>query len=364
MGRSVSCFTVLAFLLMSATRADAQPLSTQAEESIAAPGAQGEAGETEQSPQPPPELERPSRWGEPTEVEIGIYVIDVDGVDSANQNFSASIYYEARWNNSLLRHDGPGPQIRGTTEVWTPRLTIVNQQQAWNAYPSYVEISPDGQVVLRQKTWGWFSQPLDLRDFPLDRQVLQIRMAAAGLSASDVKMVPRRVDPERRAGIASEFSFPDFDVVSWEARPEQYVPFEGLAGVPGFVMEIEIQREAAYYIWKLILPLCLIVAMSWVPRWISRKEVGTSIGISTTSFLTLVAYLFAVAVLLPRVAYLTRIDLFILMATLMVFASLVQTVMMASLVVHLTDRQTSIMNAWSRILYPLALVAVLGISFG
>jgi hypothetical protein len=79
---------------------------------------------------PQPEQQRPSVWGEPTEVRVGIYVIDVDGVDSANQRFSASVYLQARWNIPLLRHKGPAPLIRRTTSVWTPRLALVNEQQS------------------------------------------------------------------------------------------------------------------------------------------------------------------------------------------------------------------------------------------
>ena len=44
--------------------------------------------------EPKPELERPTVWGEPTEVQVGIYVIDVDEVNSADQSFAASVYFE------------------------------------------------------------------------------------------------------------------------------------------------------------------------------------------------------------------------------------------------------------------------------
>jgi len=49
-------------------------------------------------------------------------------------------------------------------------------------------------------------------------------------------------------------------------------------------------------------------------------------SISTSSFLTLVTYLFAITILLPRVSYVTRMDRFILLSTLMVFAGLIHTV--------------------------------------
>ena len=64
--------------------------------------------------------------------------------------------------------------------------------------------------------------------------------------------------------------------------------------------------------------------MSWLSRWIKSEETGTNIGISTSAFLTLVAQMFAITTLLQRVPYVTRMDRFILLSTLVVFAGLIQ----------------------------------------
>jgi len=152
-GDVVGAFIVLAFTLFVSASVHAQGVQQQVgqpKEPII------ETLKNPKDKEPKPEQKRPNRWGEPTEVRVEIYVIDVDGVDSANQNFSASIYIEARWDMPLLRHKGPGPLIKRTTEVWTPRLVIVNQQQSWSAFPSYVEISPDGEVTYRQKRGAGF----------------------------------------------------------------------------------------------------------------------------------------------------------------------------------------------------------------
>lgn len=310
-----------------------------------------------------PELQRPSAWGEPTEVRIFIYLIDVDAIESASQNFSATVYYEARWKIPTLKHQGPGPRIAPTTSVWTPRLTILNQQQIWESFPSYVEIFPDGEVVYRQKAWGWFSQALDLHEFPLDQQSLSIHVVAAGLLQTDVAMIPLVRPGGRGSGIADTLSLPDFKVKSWLAESRAYFPFKSEAGAAGFILEVNLQRLPNFYIWKLILPLCFIVAMSWVPRWIDPKETGTNLSISTTSFLTLVAYLFATTVLLPRVAYFTRIDLFIFLSTLMVFLGLAHTVMTTWLYGTNSAPLATRINFWSRAIYPLGLVSILIVSF-
>jgi hypothetical protein len=313
--------------------------------------------------EPKPEMERPTAWGEPTEVQVFIYMIDVDEVNSADQSFAASVYFEARWKNPFLRHKGPGPLHRGLTDVWNPRLTIIGQQMVWKSYPESVEIQPDGTVIHRQKVWGRFSQPLMLRDFPFDQQELSIQLVTAGLSEEDITMVSLVNDAGRSSTIAKQFSLPDFDVVSWKAEPRPYYPVEGEVGVAGYEMRISIVRQPTYYILKVIIPLCLIVIMSWLPRWIDPEQTGTNIGVSTSSFLTLVAYLFAITVLLPRVSYITRIDRFILLSTLTVFAGLLQTVANTVIVRGDKKRLAERFDRWTRLVYPLLLTLVLVVSF-
>jgi hypothetical protein len=308
-------------------------------------------------------MERPTVWGEPTEVQIGIFIVDVDEVNSAQQSFAASVYILASWKNPFLRHKGPGPMHLGITEVWTPRLTIIGQQDVWRSYPESVEIQPDGEVVYRQKMWGRFSQPMDLRDFPKDQQDLTVHVVAAGLSEEYVKMVPLVVDEMELSNIADDFSVPDFDVVSWQAEPLSYFPHKRRSGIAGYQMRITVGRKPTYYILKVIVPLCLIVIMSWLPRWIDPEQIGTNIGISTTAFLTLVAYLFAITVLLPRVSYITRMDRFILLSTLMVFASLLQTVANTSMLRGQKKALVERSDFWSRAVYPILLLVVLAVSF-
>ncbi|QDT68772.1 Proton-gated ion channel precursor [Planctomycetes bacterium MalM25] len=313
--------------------------------------------------EPKPELERPTIWGEPTEVKVRVYVIDIDEIDSADQSFAASVYYIAQWKNPFLRHKGPGPMNRGLSDIWNPRLTIVGQQMQWKSYPDSVEIQSDGTVTYRQKIWGRFSQPLNLQDFPFDRQELSIHVVAAGLLEEDVKIVPFITEREVGSAIAEKFSLPDFEVMSWDASPEPYVPGQEEVGIAGYEMRIQVVRQATYYILKVIIPLCLIVVMSWLPRWIDPEQSGTNIGISTSAFLTLVAYLFAITVLLPRVSYITRMDRFILLSTLTVFAGLIQTVFNTALLRHERKRWVERIDSWSRVAYPIMLVLVLTVSF-
>ena len=62
--------------------------------------------------------------------------------------------------------------------------------------------------------------------------------------------------------------------------------------------------------------------MAWTVFWVDPENVGPQLGISTASVLTLIAFQFSLVRMLPRVSYLTRIDLFLLGATVLVFLAL------------------------------------------
>lgn len=299
---------------------------------------------------------RPAENGKPTKVWLQIYVIDVDDVSSADQNFGASIYYEARWKSPELKHDGPLPVFEDVSHVWTPSLTVANQQMAWDSYPDFVEISPDGEVVYRQRTWARFSQALNLHDFPFDHQALTIHLVSANETNDEVTFLPLRNAP---AGIAEDFSVPDFQVTGWSSQPAAFPSDDVEGAVAGFRLTINVKRRPTFFLIKIVLPLCLIVIMSWIPRWIDPEHIATNIGVSATAFLTLVAYLFATNVLLPRVSYVTRMDLFILLSMLMVFMALIQTVVNTMLVRSHEVTLAQTLDWWARFIYPIALALVL-----
>jgi hypothetical protein len=96
-------------------------------------------------------------------------------------------------------------------------------------------------------------------------------------------------------------------------------------------MTLETRRLSGYYWIKVIAPLILIVAMSWTVNWIDPKDIGTKISITITAMLTLIAYRFAIGATLPKISYLTRMDIFILFSTILIYTSLVTVVLTAAL---------------------------------
>ena len=128
---------------------------------------------------------------------------------------------------------------------------------------------------------------------------------------------------QKAAGISRSITLPDWTVEKWDAKASVYSLTPGLQ-YSGYSFEFTASRNVEHYILKVILPLVLIVMMSWSVFWTEPTNSNTQFSIAVTSMLTLIAYRFAVDTQLPRLPYMTRLDAFFLVSTLLVFLSLIE----------------------------------------
>jgi cadmium resistance protein CadD (predicted permease) len=91
-----------------------------------------------------------------------------------------------------------------------------------------------------------------------------------------------------------------------------------------FTFEFSATRNAQHFVIKVMVPLLLIVMMSWAVFWIEPNDANTQMAVAVTAMLTLIAYRFAVDADVPKLPYLTRLDAFILMSSLLVFLSMIE----------------------------------------
>jgi hypothetical protein len=103
--------------------------------------------------------------------------------------------------------------------------------------------------------------------------------------------------------------------------------------------------------------------MSWAVFWIDPKQVGPQIGVATTSLLTLIAYRFLLGGIVPRVSYLTRLDIFILGSTILVFLALVEAVVTGQLGSRDKERLALRIDRWSRLAFLVVFLGVIAFAF-
>ena len=274
-------------------------------------------------------IDRPNAdSGGPTQISVGMWVVDISSIDSAQQTFTAEIAVVLRWKDPRLAHTGKGIARYPLEQIWHPRVGIVNETNSVSRkMPDSVEVEPDGTVTYRQRYVGAFTQPLRLQSFPFDRQTFRVQLVAVRYQSNEVMFVPDQVwiqDGLKGAGgISPSVTLPDWTIEKWELKPLVYA-LAPRHQYSSYAFDFTASRNVQHYILKVILPLILIVIMSWSVFWIDPVHSNSQISIAVTSMLTLIAYRFAVDTQLPRLPYMTRLDAFILTSTLLVFFSLIE----------------------------------------
>jgi len=260
---------------------------------------------------------RPGPENIPTKVKILLYVVDIDGINDAAQTFKANIFIEVKWKDQRLASSNEKTTYH-LEDIWNPKLQIVNRQKVFKTFPEIVEVDSEGTVVYKQRFIGDFSQPLDLHSFPLDQQKLEILIISGGNSPNEINLI------EESIGISEKLSIPDWDILGINLKKIEYKFLPNIPADEGMVLEINAKRFLLFYIFKFLVPLFLIVFMSWIVFWIDPANYTSQISVSITSMLTLIAYQFLAVSSLPAVPYLTRMDIIMFLSTLLVFASLIE----------------------------------------
>lgn len=262
---------------------------------------------------------RPDPEGVPTRVTASIVLLDMTDIVDVRQSFTADVFMLLEWKDSRLAKDD-AEEVRRLymNRVWHPNLQVLNEKSLSAQLPEVVSVTRDGTVAYRQRYIGTFTIPLHLANFPFDSHRLKISIVAAGYTPDEVEFVAH---PQLN-GREDKLTLAGWSIDAGNARIAPYHVDVLDRSVAGFELDFRIQRDSMFYLLRLIGPLLLIVLIGWGTCWINPLDTGAQIRLGATGFLTLVAYQFAVGGLLPKVSYLTRMDLFVAGITSIIFCCL------------------------------------------
>jgi hypothetical protein len=197
--------------------------------------------------------------------------------------------------------------------------------------------------------------------------MFRLHLVAVRYSPAEVKFVPDQkwIDAglKQAGGISPSITLPDWTINKWDIKTLNYSLVPGIE-YSGYIFEFTASRNVQHYILKVILPLILIVMMSWIVFWIDPRETSSQISVAITSMLTLIAYRFAIDSQLPRLAYTTRLDAFILTSTLLVFFCLIE--VLVTTILHNNQRTAPAkkIDRYCRVIFPVIFgLATIGIFF-
>ena len=258
-------------------------------------------------------------FGEPREVRIALLLTDLTEVNGAEQSFSADVFMAATWHDPELADGSAGLRTLAYDDVWHPTLLIYNRRSVTESMPNEVVVRPDGTVTYVQRFTGQFSSPMSLRDFPRDSQEFFVWLVAPTRVGANITLV---ADESFTALRSEQLSISDWKVGDASLSMETLQIAPGAPTNPGVKLSFPATRRVTYYTIQVLIPLMAIVMMAYAVFWIAPTVVPTRVGVVVTTMLTLIAYRFMLANHVPRLSYLTRLDWFMLGATMLVILTL------------------------------------------
>ena len=318
-------------------------------------GAAGEARAAEVVVSPP---------AHPTRITQNFYFNSVTDVDSVSESFQADFYLYMDWEDPRLT--SAEAAVRDQGSKWEPKIDLVNALDQKSRWPApFIEHPASGRVRLASSYAGKFRAPMDLRDFPFDRQVLPVYVEATD-KIEDLVFDGGFETKARRGGeegwladprnvLSDRVRLPEWDIEEIRVRhtPEYYGYINQTFS--RFRIEFHVARRPGFYVWKIISIEALLVILSWVVFLLDPADLGDRSTVAVTLLLATVAFSYVVGGITPRTSYLTLLDNFLLGSFFLIFLAAAE-----SVVVFLRQRRgelggkgsSATIDRWSLFLFP------------
>lgn len=169
-------------------------------------------------------------------------------------------------------------------------------------------------ILYKTKGQYKFKNNFNFKSFPFDKQkievfVYQSRYELGGYQASISDWTKREL-----LALQKKNSITGWDIVGNKIDYKVYKGPNDKAYYDGVQLTLEIERKSGYYVFKVILPIILILVVCWSAVWIAPKEIESRLTITIVCLLSLIAYNFVIDSEMPKLEYLTIMDYIILIS--------------------------------------------------
>lgn len=173
----------------------------------------------------------------------------------------------------------------------------------------------------------------DLKNFPFDNQVLRIELTAPyNVDYNENKNYPKPfvttftprknvlldLEKYKKNNYLKEWRIVDINIYNSLVISDEISTFDREKITQSIYdtisLDITVDRNTNYFIFKIIIPVFLILSIAWSVMWIPPNQVESRLTTSIVALLALIAYNFVFNEDLPKLSYLTSLDRYILLS--------------------------------------------------
>lgn len=282
-----------------------------------------------------------------TKVECQLAIDSFDSVNEVDMDFTVSIMLHLNWNDTRFITWTSGYDDTFVLEfdskrldnIWTPDLFFPNEKSAFIHkvfMPNkMLRVYTNGKITYTVRLSLTLSCPMDLRNYPFDKQVCRIEMESfsynedniilewVGTDRPDLANMTQMPEGVVPVEISDNIEMNQFRVV--EKRTLKTLNERRGAGNHSLLQaEFHLVRDIGYYLVQMYIPSMLIVMLSWISFWLNVNAVPGRISLGVLTVLTMTQQSSTVNATLPRVSYTKAIDIWMSMCLVFVFAALIE----------------------------------------
>lgn len=302
----------------------------------------------------------------PVEIKVTLRVNKVFNINTVDENYQIDGYLVYSWydervkftpidsNSTSIYFENEHARAKLATEIWAPAFELINVQGNKETPNIMLDINSDGQVVYNERFRAVFSEDMLYYQFPFDTQTFKLEIESFSFDKYQLVFTDPIIYPEIKD---SKNLFDKWKPISMNAyvMEKNYEHMKDV--VPNHetfsraVFELKAKRLSGFYIWQVLFPLIIIIMASFVIFWI--EDFGTQIGLGFTLMLTVVAFNFYSASILPKLPYNTFIETVIMIGYLFIFLGILAVIVNYRVNVKREEEHKMDLMRYFRYLFPI-----------
>ncbi|KAF3425459.1 hypothetical protein E2986_06603, partial [Frieseomelitta varia] len=267
--------------------------------------------------------------------------------------YSVQLTFREQWLDERLRFSDYGGRLKYLTltdasRVWMPDLFFSNEKEGHFhniIMPNvYIRIFPNGSVLYSIRISLTLSCPMNLKLYPLDRQVCSLRMASCEYTNISKFLTVGQPTTWYSCGKRETLSKLLRTCTYHGSRWRNFIPTiatarrtpksstrsnreirSTFAGEYSCLkVDLLFKREFSYYLIQIYIPCCMLVIVSWVSFWLDQSAVPARVSLGVTTLLTMATQTSGINASLPPVSYTKAIDIWTGVCLTFVFGALLE----------------------------------------
>ena len=173
-------------------------------------------------------------------------------------------------------------------------------------------VNDGAELSYKSKSVYKIKNAFNLKNFPFDKQSLRIFLRQDQNTIDEDRFLVSSWTMRKAEEFKDQNSIQGWNITDVQMNYKVYDHTLKDGFYDGFELVFNIERKSRYYVYKIILPIILILIVCWSAVWIKPYEIESRLTITIVCLLSLIAYNFVIDADLPKLEYLTVMDYIIL----------------------------------------------------